>query len=81
VGVACSGHCNGLLAQAKILLERAESGDTYAAAEADALLLLLLGPEEWATVVSSISKEVGAAKRRREHRRLPVRGQVSKPAG
>ena len=78
MGVACSGHCNGLLAQAKILLERAESGDTYAAAEADALLLLL-GPEEWATVVSSISKEVGAA-RKREHRYSRVRGQASKPA-
>ncbi|WPH16483.1 hypothetical protein [Variovorax paradoxus] len=80
MGVACSGHCNGLLAQAKILLERTESGDTYAAAEADALLLLLLlGPEEWATVVSSISKEVGAA-RKREHRYSRVRGQASKPA-
>ena len=100
MGVACSGHCNGLLAQAKILLERAESGDTYAAAEAGALLLhrqlmsahldkedtllhshtaLLLGPEEWATVVSSISKEVGAA-RKREHRYSRVRGQASKPA-
>jgi hypothetical protein len=79
VGVACSGHCNGLLAQAKILLERTESGDnTAAAAEADALLLLL-GPEEWATVVSSISKEVGAA-RKREHRYSRVRGQASKPA-
>jgi hemerythrin-like domain-containing protein len=99
-----SERCNGLLAQAKILLERAESSDnTAAAAEADALLrqhrqwmsahldkedtllhshtALLLSPGEWATVVSSISKEVGAAKRRREHRRLPVRGQVSKPAG
>jgi hemerythrin-like domain-containing protein len=97
-----SERCNGLLAQAKILLERAESSDNTAA-EADALLrqhrqwmsahldkedtllhshtALLLSPEEWATVVSSISKEVGAAKRRREHRRLPVRGQVSKPAG
>ena len=93
--------CSGLLARAKTILERAESGDTCAAAEADALLLqhrqfmsahldkedtllhshtaLLLSPEEWAAVVSSISKEVGAA-RRREHRRSPVRGQVSKPA-
>lgn len=94
--------CNGLLAQAKTILRRAESGDTGAAAEADALLrqhrqlmsahldkedtllhshtALLLSPEEWATVVSSISKEVGAA-RKRGHRRSPLRGQVSKPAG
>jgi hemerythrin-like domain-containing protein len=34
---------------------------------------LLLTAEEWATVVSSISKEVGAAKRR-EHRRSTVGG-------
>lgn len=40
---------------------------------------LLLTAEEWAAVVSSISKEVGAA-RKREHRHHPVRGQVSKPA-
>ncbi|RSZ34676.1 hemerythrin domain-containing protein [Variovorax beijingensis] len=98
-----SERCSGLLAQSKLLLERAGSGDTGAAAAADALLqqhrhlmsahldkedtllhshtALLLSPEEWATVVSSISKEVGAAKRRGEPRRLPVRGQVSKPAG
>jgi len=40
---------------------------------------LLLTAEEWAAVVSSISKEVGEA-REREHRRSPVRRQVSKPA-
>ncbi|MBD9668069.1 hemerythrin-like domain-containing protein [Variovorax paradoxus] len=89
--------CNGFLAQAKILLERAESGATGAAAEADALLrqhrqlmsahldkedtllhshtALLLSPEEWAAVVSSISTEVGAAGKR-GHRRSPVSGQV-----
>ena len=97
-----SERCSSLLAQSRILLERAGSGDMAAAAEADTLLrqhrqlmsahldkedtllhshtALLLSPEEWATVVSSISKEVGAA-RKRGHRRAPVRGQVSKPAG
>ncbi|AGU49482.1 putative hemerythrin HHE cation-binding domain-containing protein [Variovorax paradoxus B4] len=40
---------------------------------------LLLTAEEWAAVVSSISKEVGEA-REREHRRPPVRRQVPKPA-
>ncbi|WP_018902781.1 hemerythrin domain-containing protein [Variovorax paradoxus] len=98
-----SERCSGLLAQAKILLASAESGDnTGADVDADALLrqhrqlmsahldkedtllhshtALLLSPEEWAAVVSSISKEVGAA-RKRGHRRSPLRGQVSKPAG
>ncbi|HWT19155.1 MAG TPA: hemerythrin domain-containing protein [Variovorax sp.] len=97
-----SERCSSLLAQSRILLERAGSGDMAAAAEADTLLrqhrqlmsahldkedtllhshtALLLSPEEWATVVSSISKEVGAA-RKRGHRHAPVRGQVPKPAG
>ena len=42
---------------------------------------LLFSPEEWATVVSSIPQELGAAKRRREHRRLPARGQVYEARG
>jgi hemerythrin-like domain-containing protein len=87
--------CNGLISRAKLLLERARSGDADAAGQAGALLrqhrqlmathldkedtllhsqtALLLTAEEWATVVSSISKEVGAA-RKREHRRSMVRG-------
>jgi len=87
--------CNSLISQARLLLERARSGDTDAAGQAGALLrqhrqfmsthldkedtllhsqtALLLTAEEWATVVSSISKEVGAA-RKREHRRPTVNG-------
>jgi hypothetical protein len=39
---------------------------------------LLLTAEEWAAVVSSISKEVGAA-REREHRRPPHTGKSRSP--